>query len=151
MDKYPIYINGNERGELRVYTEGLMTVFDARCDKANGLVKLYIFGAEGKAYLGTMQPQGSGLRLVRRLSRAALRSFPDKPEYVADSEIKMQEPERNSDILWRIGPKGCLVGCDGEKNMIAIPADSARLKAGRELIRVIEGREYMIFPGKRKM
>ena len=151
MDTYPIYVDGDKRGELRVYTEGLMTVFDARCDKANGLVKLYIFGAEGKAYLGTMQPQGSGLRLVRRLSRAALRSFPDKPEYAADSEIKKQEPDRNSDILWRIGPKGCLAGSDGEKNLIAIPADSARLKAGRELIRVIEGREYMIFPGKRKM
>ncbi|MGM9592352.1 MAG: hypothetical protein ACI3VK_06535 [Oscillospiraceae bacterium] len=151
MDIYPIYINGNERGELRVYTEGLMTVFDARCDKAKGIVKLYIFGAEGKAYLGTMQPQGSGLRLVRRLSRAALRSFPDKPEYAADREIKMQEPERNSDILWRIGPKGCLAGCDGENKLIAIPADGKRLKYGRKLLRVIEGREYIVFPGKRKI
>lgn len=151
MDKYPIYINGNKRGELRVYTEGLMTVFDARCDKANGLVKLYIFGVEGKAYLGTMQPQGNSLRLVRRLSRVGLKSFPKKLEYAADREIKTQEPEQNSDILWRIGPKGCLAGCDGEKNLIAIPADGKRLKYGRELLRVIEGREYIVFPGKRKI
>ena len=151
MDTYPIYVDGDKRGELRVYTEGLMTVFDARCDNAKGLVKLYAFGTEGKAYLGTMQPQDGGLRLIRRLSRAALRSFPKKLEYAADREVKTQESERDGDILWRLGPKGCLVGCDGEKNMIAIPADSARLKAGRELIRVIEGREYMIFPGKRKM
>ena len=151
MDKYPIYIDGDKRGELRVYTEGLMTVFDARCDKAKGLVKLYIFGAEGKAYLGTMQPQGSGLRLVRRMSRAALRSFPDKPEYAADREVKTQEPEKDGDVLWQLGPKGCLVGRDGDKNLIAIPADGKRLRAGRELLRVIEGREYIIFPGKRKI
>ena len=151
MDKYPIYIEGNRRGELRVYTEGLMTVFDARCDKVKGLVKLYVFGSDGKAYLGTMQPQGGGLRLVRRLSRAGLKSFPNKLEYAADREIITHEQEQENDILWRLGPKNCLVGCDGEKNLIAIPADGKSLKAGRELLRVIEGREYMIFPGKRKM
>lgn len=150
MEKYPIYIDGDKIGELRVYTEGLMTVFDARCDKAKGLVKLYLFGSDGKAYLGTMQPQGGGLRLVRRLSRAGLKNIPEKLEYAADREIKTQKPEQENDVLWRLGPKSCLVGCDGEKNLIAIPADGAILKAGRELTRVIEGREYIIFPGKRK-
>ena len=151
MEKYPIYIDGDKRGELRVYTEGLMTVFDARCDKAKGIVKLYVFGSEGKAYLGTMQPQGGGLRLVRRLSRAGLKNIPEKLEYAADREVKSQEPEQDNDILWRLGHKNCLVGIDGEKNLIAIPADGKRLRAGRELLRVIEGREYIVFPGKRKI
>lgn len=150
MDKYPIYIDGDKKGELRVYADGLMTVFDAHCDKSKGIVKLYAFGSESKAYLGTMQPQGGGLRLVRRVSRAGLKGFPKKLEYAADREVKTKEPEREGDILWRLGPKNCLVGCDGEKKLIAIPADSKRLRAGRELLRVIEGREYIIFPGKRK-
>lgn len=148
MDKYPVYVDGNEQGELRVYKDGLMTVFDAKTERAGGIVKLHVFGAEKNAYLGTMQPQGGGLRLVRRISRAGMKSFPEKIEYAADRIIKAQESERENDILWRRGTKGCLVAFDGGKKMIAIPADGARLRTGRELLRMIEGREYMIFPGK---
>lgn len=152
MSEYPLYIAGEKRGKLRVYKDGLMTVFDAQCDKAEGLIKLYAFGNGGKAYLGTMQPKGDGLRLVRRLSRSAMNGFPKKLEYAADCEIKAQAQVQDGnagDILWRIGAKGCLIGRDGNKNLLAIPVDGARLKTHPELIRVIEGREYVVFPGKR--
>ena len=31
MEKYPVYIDGTQCGSLRVYHDGLMTVFDAEC------------------------------------------------------------------------------------------------------------------------
>lgn len=148
MDKYPIYIDGDEKGELKVYKDGLMTVFDAKIEGISGLIKLYVFGADGSAYLGTMQPQSEGQRLVRRLSRSGMKSFPEEIEYAADREMKPHASERENDILWRRGTKGCLVSITGGKKLIAIPTDGTRLRVGRELLRVIEGREYMIFPGK---
>lgn len=151
MSEYPLYIAGEKMGKLRVYKDGLMTVFDAQCEKVEGIVKLYAFGSGGKAYLGTMQPKGDGLRLIRRLSRSAMNGFPKKLEYAADQEIKAQVQAQDGDILWKIGSRGCLVGFDGDKKLLAIPAGGEILRIRPELIRIIEGREYLIFPGKRNM
>lgn len=153
MEKYPLYIDGDKRGELSVYTDGLMTVFDARCDKAAGIVKLYVFGVGQKAYLGTMQPAGKGLRLIKKLSRAGLKGFPENIEYAGSSELKQSEPEieDEADILWHRSQNGCLVGCDGEKNLIAIPASGVKLAMHKKILRTIDGRKYLIFPGKRKL
>ena len=31
MENYPVYIDGAQCGSMQVYSEGLMTVFDAEC------------------------------------------------------------------------------------------------------------------------
>ena len=73
--QYPILFDGEERGELEVREEGLMTVFEARCADPGHLVRLSVYG-DGEGYLGVMAPRAGKLHLQKRLSRLAMRDFP---------------------------------------------------------------------------
>lgn len=140
MDKYPLYLGGNEKGSLTVTREGLMTCFFAQCERQNGIVRLYIFGDGKKAYLGTMQPDDKGLYLRKRLSRAELSSFPQKIAYAADAPTATEE----NDTLWYEYKNGVLKSGDGM--LTAFPYSGKNLPQKR--LRVINGRQYMIFSGK---
>ena len=39
MENYPVYIDGAQCGSMQVYSEGLMTVFDAECRCVDRLVR----------------------------------------------------------------------------------------------------------------
>ena len=52
MEKYPVYIDGTQCGSLRVYHDGLMTVFDAECRCGERLVRLSIYGGGKSAAIG---------------------------------------------------------------------------------------------------
>ena len=56
MENYPVYIDGAQCGSMQVYSEGLMTVFDAECRCVDRLVRLRSFGGGKSAALGVMQP-----------------------------------------------------------------------------------------------
>ena len=143
MQSLPVYIDGKECGSLKIYSDGLMSVFDAECSAVPaGPVRLYLFGGGKSVLLGTMQPNGAGLGIVRRFSRSELKKLPEKPEYAADRPVPEKE---GSDTLWRRGKMGCLL-TDG---LIAIPADEAQLGRVADKLRLIEGRMYLIF--KRKL
>ena len=73
---YPIILEGEEAGELCVERDGLYWVFDAKCARRPGLLRLSVFGADGEGYLGVMEPCGDALVLTKRLSRHALSGFP---------------------------------------------------------------------------
>ncbi len=142
MQSLPVYIDGKECGSLRIYSDGLMSVFDARCSAAPaGPVRLYLFGEGKSALLGTMKPNGTGLGIVRRFSRSELKKLPEKLEYAAERPVPVKE---GSDTLWRRGAMGCLL-TDG---LIAIPADEAQLGRVADKLRIIEGRTYLIFERK---
>ena len=146
MEEYPIYIDGEKSGKLLVYKDGLMTVFKAQCDKTDRIIKLFVFGGGTSKLIGTMKPDRNGQTLLKKVSRNEMKLFPQRIEYAADREVKS-----DADTLWLSAPNGCLILSDDETSLIAIPADSTaiRLKLGN--IRIINGREYIIFPGKRKM
>lgn len=81
---YPILIEGESRGSLHVYADGLMTVFEAAADDPGSLLRLSVYGGGAEGYLGVMAPAGSGrVALKRRLSRASLSGFPDPIEFAA--------------------------------------------------------------------
>ena len=144
--EYPIYIRNRLCGRLRVYTEGLITYFEAECEPESGLIKLRVFGESGSAYLGTLQPGKSGLFLKRRYTRSELKTLPDKIEYAADSVLKKSIETENAE--WRRSPTGILYYNDGESSLVALPlCDSAQVPEGMSIL--VGGRKYIVFPGKR--
>lgn len=73
---YPLILAGEAAGEIKVSREGLYWNFEASCKKQEELVRLSVYGGGREGYLGLMEPAGEGLRLSRRLSRAAMKDFP---------------------------------------------------------------------------
>lgn len=138
MDR-PVYIDGKQCGSIKKYTDGLMTVFSARCSADPGrIVRLYVCGDGKSALLGTMRPDGDRLAITRRFSRAELKRLPENIEYAADRPLDAQN---SADTLWRRGKMGCLISDE----LIAIPAQPARLGRVSDKLRSIEGRMYLIF------
>lgn len=142
MKRYPLYIDGEKNGELKVYEDGLMTCFEAWSERKNGLVKLNIYGTGKEVYLGTMQPCGGRLQLMKKFSRQELRKLPSEIEYAANEGLN----EKESDTLWCRSGKGVLI-C-AEKGLVAVPTDKKGIPA--RYIRRIEDRNYIVFPGKFK-
>ncbi len=142
MQRLPVYIDGKECGSLKIYSDGLMRVFDAKCHAAaQSPLRLYLYGGGASALLGTLWPNGTGLGIVRRFSRTELRGLPESIEYAADRPLPLSE---NGDTLWRRGKMGCLLS-DG---LIAIPADGTELCRVSDKLRSIEGKTYLIFERK---
>ncbi len=142
MQSLPVYIDGKECGSMKIYTDGLMRVFEAGCGiRPERPVRLYLFGGGKSALLGTLRPKGAGLGIVRRFSRTELGRLPERIEYAADRPVQLED---GSDTLWRRGKMGCLL-TDG---LIAIPADEARLGRVSDKLRRIEGKTYLIFERK---
>ena len=79
--RYPLMLDGETAGELTVRPAGGWTLFDVRCRAAPGIIRVSVYGAGREGYLGVLAPEGDGLALHRRLSRSALRDFPEKIEF----------------------------------------------------------------------
>ena len=84
--EYPVIIDGRNLGTLKVYRDGLMTVFEAECDDVQRLIRLSVFSPEGEeGRLGVMLPENGVLRIRKCFSRAALESMPDEIFCAAES------------------------------------------------------------------
>ena len=80
---YPLLLDGERAGEVRVSAEGAWTVFSVDCAMRPGIVRVSVYGAGREGYLGVLAPEGERLTLCRRISRSALREFPAQIEYAA--------------------------------------------------------------------
>lgn len=89
---YPIICDNQRTGELTVSREGAFYVFEAAAEMRDGLLRLSVYGSDGEGYLGVMQPEGGALTLKRRLSRAALKSFPSRIAFAAPSGSALPAP-----------------------------------------------------------
>lgn len=154
---YPLLINGKEAGRLRVSGEGLYTVFEAECEgKSDGLIRLWVHGQEGSAYLGIPEPVGSGMYLRKRLTRTELEAFPKNIECASDmnslhnkenDKAKADsciETEGESGLRWFRGRGGSLIAQDSDCLLIAIPENLRTEKPGLRR-REIEGKKYIVF------
>ena len=75
--RVPIQYKGERIGFLDISQQGLMTIFEAHCQDRGELLRLSVYGENGReGYLGVMVPGGGKLHLRRSLSRMAMRSFP---------------------------------------------------------------------------
>lgn len=103
--EYPLMINGERRGAVRVTQEGLYTVFEAEAEGTEETpVRLALYGGGEEGYLGVMQPWSGGMFLRRRMSRTERAKMPREIEYAAPAgerrgthntpERPEREPER---------------------------------------------------------
>lgn len=164
--EYPLYIKGERRGTLRLTQEGLFTVFELWCERAEDLLRVSVYGEGREGYLGLMEPKGQGAYLRRALSRSAMRGFPAGIEYAAEaglgsqaetsSKEKEAPTEKKNDealpdacsgddeLIWYARTDGTLCTFDGESSIIAIPSEM-RQGASGAVLRQIGGREYILF------
>jgi len=145
----PIILDGRECGTLELRRDGPFTLFEARCEHQTELTRLWVFGGGRRGYLGVMQPEGKGLTLRRRLSRAAMRGFPDKIEYAGAAPdasravTKKPAPERGTDG-WTLRPDGSLWRAEGEGGWLALPC-ALRREVGGVRVLTIGGKKYLLF------
>lgn len=161
---YPILYENKPIGTLNTAQEGLMTVFTAQCEAVCGdVLRLAVYGETDKAYLGVMLPGEDGrLHLCKRLTRLERQRLPSPILFAADLSWEIPEtpsvqPEAPKpaqmeldsklDVLWFSAPDGTLSTFDGQRSLIAIPADEPQLPRGAAgLLREINGRQYLVFP-----
>lgn len=86
--EYEVKHNDRTVGTLKVEREGLMTVFEARTRRLEGVQRLWVCGEDKCAYLGVLIPAGTELCLRRKLSRRDMAAFPEKILYAATAEPK---------------------------------------------------------------
>ena len=153
----PILIGGLRRGALEIRADGAYTRFEARCDPLPGLRRLWVFGGGARACLGVLAPEGGALTLRRRLSRAALRSFPEPIEYAAlsaDAGQEQAQKEEKHDSApyekgaprgaWSEQPDGSLVCTEDGVRLLALPCALRRVPPGVDL-REIAGKRCLVF------
>ena len=88
---YPLLINGQERGKLKLEKQGLYTLMEAGAPGAEGMVRLWVQGGGEEAYLGVMEPRDTGLYLRRKLSRLEMSAFPQNIERASDRKMEAEK------------------------------------------------------------
>ena len=142
MSTYNIVHSGKPIGTLETTADGLYTVFTARCEPVVSRLRLHVWGEAAHAYLGLMLPEGGELHLQKRLSRLECAKLPNPILYAAGEE---NAPPQAAD--WRPAPDGTLRRTEGGTELVAVPRERARVPGvPRHLLRVIDGREYLVFP-----
>ena len=165
--EYPLIIGGERLGTLRMTQEGLYTIFEAELPGVHeGLHRHGLHGGVQSAYLGLMQPWSGGMYLRKKLSKNAMRQFPQIVERVTEEEgdgleIAPQNqaeprpepaacpypaplPGEDQGLLWYRRSDGSLVSHDGLSSLVALPARMKKEVRGAALRR-IEGKDYIVF------
>ena len=169
METYPIMLDGELAGKLKVEARGARTQFDAECRMRPGLVRLSVYGGGREGYLGVLAPEGEALALHRILSREQMRAFPAEIEFVERAgrsaeiaaepeppaeparppEEKEEIPADTGALDWYASPDGALVCFDGEHSLIALPLGDPRIPEGLPgERRSVEGADYLVYPTK---
>ena len=142
MSTYNILHSNRIIGALETTSDGLYTVFTARCEPVAPRLRLCVFGEAAHAYLGLMLPEDGALYLRKRLSRLECGRLPSPILYAAEEAA---ESEERSD--WRPAPDGTLRRTERGRELVAVPRERAHVPGvPRHLLRVIDGREYLVFP-----
>ncbi len=139
MSTYIIIHSNQIIGTLETAADGLYIVFTARCEPVSPRLRLHVWGEKEHAYLGLMLPENGGLYLRKRLSRLECAKLPNPILYAAEA------PAASSG--WQSAPDGTLRRTEGGVELVAVPRERARVPGvPLHLLRVIDGREYLVFP-----
>lgn len=84
---YPVIIDGELAGKLKVSRQGALTVFLAETRNLPGIVRISIYGGGKEGYLGVLAPSGEGLELKKSFSPAAMRDLPTQIDSVERSGL----------------------------------------------------------------
>lgn len=80
---YPIILDGEKTGEIKVSREGLFWRFEGKSKMCEELLRISVYGEGQEGYLGLMEPSGDEMVLVKKFSRSALKAFPKTISYAA--------------------------------------------------------------------
>lgn len=154
---FPFYYKGKRAGTLQVSESGVYTLFRLAAEKiGEKMLRVSVYGAGKELCLGLAEVRAGKISFEKKLSRQSLRAFPSKIEYAAaagereeqkTAETAGEKTEKKTGengLLWEKRPDGSLFTHDGISNLVALPAN-LRGEAGKERIKVIEGRSYMLF------
>ena len=140
--------------------------FIAECPMQSEVIRLSVYGGGEEGYLGVPLPEGGVLKLDKKLSPFAMKSFPksidhcalagEKPEDTQPEETVEEAHEEKAEeaavetaednTFWYASSDGALVSRSGEREMVALPTGDARLP--RDIPgqpRIIEGKEYLVY------
>lgn len=141
MEQLPILINGETLGQLSIRREGAYVVCQGYARWSGELLRLWLYGSGEPVYLGVLQPDGT---VRKRFSLAEFGRVRGVLTHCGNAPLNKKETPAETDTLWYLQPDGTL-RCGA---YIAFPADGVRLPRGCSAVRrIIEGREYVIFPG----
>lgn len=96
---YPLIIEGRVCGKLKVEKDGAYTRFVAECPMQRDVIRLSVYGDGKEGYLGVPLPCGDGLRLEKKLSRAAMRDFPAVFDHCAPAGESSEQEEKTAEAV----------------------------------------------------
>lgn len=151
MEQLPILIHGMECGTVRFRREGAYMVCRGQAHYEGDMVRLWIYGKGEPGYLGVLMPDGKGNGTVRKkFSLSDFARLPNPMEYCATEAVAVpitQESAAEQDVLWHAVGDGTLVRFAEGRRYMAFPVEEIRLPRGaRFVLRMIEGKQYVIFP-----
>ena len=138
-------------GVLTVERQGLVTAFTARCEDPGRLVRLSVYGGGVEGYLGVMEPTGGRLVLCRKLTREAMRGFPEHFEYAAEAGNPVAPaPPPKTEEKQKTGPQrpaNCPANRGGRQSREQGSGDVLWAQVGEgSLYARWKGREYRAIP-----
>ena len=142
MEQLPIIINGETLGQLTIRREGAYVICRGHAQwSEEGLLRLWLYGSGEPVYLGVLQPDGT---VRKRFSLSEFGRIRGVLTHCGNAPLNKTEAPADTDTLWYLQSDGTL----RSGRYVAFPADGVRLPRGCSAVRrVIEGREYVIFPG----
>ncbi len=141
MEQLPIIINGETLGQLTVRREGAYMLCSGHAKWSGDLLRLWLCGSGEPVYLGVLQPDGT---VRKRFSLSEFGRIRGVLTHCGNAPLEKTETPKEGDRIWYLQPDGTL-RCG---RYIAFPAHGVRLPRGYGGVRrIIEGREYVIFPG----
>ena len=147
---YPFYYKGKLSGTLSVAESGMYTVFRLTAENiGEKMLHVSVYGEGKESCLGLAEVRAGKIHFEKKLSRNSMKALPAKIEYAAEAGEKakekpeMKKPEKK-DSTWKMRPDGSLISNDGISDILALPAE-LRSPTGKERIKVINGRSYMLF------
>ena len=84
---YPVIIDGELAGKLKVGRQGALTEFLAETRDLPGIVRISVYGGGKEGYLGVLAPSGDGLALRKTVSPGGMREFPEQIDSVERSGL----------------------------------------------------------------
>ena len=162
LGEWPLRLDGVECGMVKASRSGAYTLISAEGRYTGALKRISLYGGGRELALGVLAPEGEIVALRRRFTRSELAAFGAEPEYAAESGAAAGPPAAESGAapaedgepppepegeLWYSAPDGTLSRFDGERTLVALPAENVRVPDWASgIVRRINGREYVVFP-----
>ncbi len=161
-----VTMDGRAAGKVRVYRDGLYTVFDYRGPKADGVCRLTAVSPAGRLTIGVPAPAADGgLSLVKRLSMRDLGVIPDGSgaSFILERADGSHGPpaqwrRADPDILKALAGRpealaGALARRGAEKSLLALPFEPGKPFCLTEILclgapETINGKTYLVYETK---